>query len=44
MEAAGGDLVELDDWDQKPIHKVPDWELPSHKVWVKPETLKVYGG
>ena len=41
VEISSGDMVNLDEWDQRPAYKEPNWEISRCKVWKKPEPLSL---
>lgn len=40
---ASSEELDLSVWDQKSHYKVPDWQIPKYKVWMKPKDLTVEG-
>jgi hypothetical protein len=43
IEASTGDLINLEEWDQRLAYSMSNWELSGFKVWEKPEVLEAQG-
>ena len=43
LEAASGDTINLEEWDQRLDYSVPNWSISSYDVWEKPKALEVCG-